>query len=348
MVLCPAIRTRTAARHGAARGCRSTPRPQLSADISGAALPRGLVTDSILMHCPGLSDALTQGLKYVISSRAALPNGKMRLTKLALTRLAALGSRSRTARTVAMGARPAPLAAPPEERSAARGVCFAALRSSRTVEPVSPWGDKRTPQRGEFRRTPKPSSRGAVPAPAGGLPAPPRAGADPPHTAPLREARDGSASTGPAAPLLLAAPRKHSATRAARRPGQPRAALLAAGRWRTTCCGCRRAVPRAKARAEPPARLSNSRVATRRSPEVPLPAGRGRTETAEGKPRRAGPARPGPLRTPTRAPPGTHLPEQRPVPASASVPVPASAAAPARAGPAPPAPSRRLRGRRVT
>lgn len=169
MVLCPAIRTRTAARHGAARGCRSTPRPQLSADISGAALPSGLVTASILMHCPALSDALTQGLNYVISSRAALPNGKMRLTKLALTRLAALGSRSRTARTVAMGARPAPLAAPPEERSAARGVCFAALRSSRTVEPVSPWGDKRTPQRGEFRRTPKPSSRGAVPAPAGGL-----------------------------------------------------------------------------------------------------------------------------------------------------------------------------------
>lgn len=200
MVLCPAIRTRTAARHGAARGCRSTPRPQLSADISGAALPSGLVTASILMHCPALSDALTQGLNYVISSRAALPNGKMRLTKLALTRLAALGSRSRTARTVAMGARPAPLAAPPEERSAARGVCFATLSSSRTVEPVSPWGDKRTPQRGEFRRTPKPSSRGAVPAPAGGLPAPPRAGADPPHTAPLREARDGSASTGPARP----------------------------------------------------------------------------------------------------------------------------------------------------
>lgn len=287
---------------GQARSRRSTPRPQLSADISGAALPSGLVTASILMHCPALSDALTQGLNYVISSRAALPNGKMRLTKLALTRLAALGSRSRTARTVAMGARPAPLAAPPEERSAARGVCFATLSSSRTVEPVSPWGDKRTPQRGEFRRTPKPSSRGAVPAPAGGLPAPPRAGADPPHTAPLREARDGSASTGPAAPLLLAAPRKHSATRAARRPGQPRAALLAAGRWRTTCCGCRRAVPRAKARAEPPARLSNSRVATRRSPEVPLPAGRGRTETAEGKPRRAGPARSEPRPAPPRAP----------------------------------------------
>lgn len=128
---------------GQARSRRSTPRPQLSADISGAALPSGLVTASILMHCPALSDALTQGLNYVISSRAALPNGKMRLTKLALTRLAALGSRSRTARTVAMGARPAPLAAPPEERSAARGVCFATLSSSRTVEPVSPWGGQK-------------------------------------------------------------------------------------------------------------------------------------------------------------------------------------------------------------
>lgn len=257
------------------------------------------------MHCPAFSDALTQGLKYVISSRAALPNGKMRLTKLALTRLAALGSRSRTARTVAMGARPAPLAAPPEERSAARGVCFAALRSSRTVEPVSPWGDKRTPQRGEFRRTPKPSSRGAARLRQEGsrlrhAPGQIR------RTRP-RSVRHATAARAPARPGRTAPPRgSQEAQRDTRRPA-PRAASSSAAGGGTLADHLLRLPPRrptrqSEGRAARPVEQQPCRNEPQPGGAPSCGAGTDRNGRGKAPPRRPGPARSEPRPAPPRAP----------------------------------------------